>query len=420
MQYFRNHFGYLDAQEVYLGKDQSNKDCYYHYVPLKDTIKSLFQDNLVRAQFDCQPTKQPYSFCDFDDGECVKNNTFFTSEETLKILLFQDAFEIANPLGSARTKHKILAVYFSLGNLYPHNRSKIDQIQLVMLCCDRYIKSFGANAIFDKLVDELQEIEKYGIDIGYETPIKGGLVLISGDNLGSHGLGGFVENFSACQYICRYCEVKKEEIHENVLALGILRTKESYAQCLLELEQSEGLHVRGVKFNSPFNRLQNFHVCGPGLPPCIAHDLFEGVIASDLHLFLKYLIQNEKWFTLDTLNQRILTFHYLDTDRNDKPSKVSLTSKKLSGHAFQNWNFLRLLPLIIGDMIQNYDHEVWQLILILKEITCMVCCQSVTSSQLEYLQELVKLYLTTFVATFPEHQIKLYQASLYVALCLSV
>ena len=47
----------------------------------------------------------------------------------------------------------------------------------------------------------------------------------------------------------------------------------------------------GIKFESIFNQLQFFHVCNPGLPPCLGHDLFEGVVAYDLPVFMKYFIQ---------------------------------------------------------------------------------------------------------------------------------
>ena len=47
---------------------------------------------------------------------------------------------------------------------------------------------------------------------------------------------------------------------------------------------------QGVKFNSVFNKLPDFHVCNPGLPPCWGHDGFEGVIAYDLQLYYTWII----------------------------------------------------------------------------------------------------------------------------------
>lgn len=45
-----------------------------------------------------------------------------------------------------------------------------------------------------------------------------------------------------------------------------------------------------VKFDSIFNELTYFHVCHPGLLPCLGHDLFEGIVSTDLALYLNYLV----------------------------------------------------------------------------------------------------------------------------------
>lgn len=51
------------------------------------------------------------------------------------------------------------------------------------------------------------------------------------------------------------------------------------------LKTTEENVVIGLKFDSIFNLLKYFHVAQPGLPPCIAHDLFEGVVAVNLAFF---------------------------------------------------------------------------------------------------------------------------------------
>ncbi len=54
----------------------------------------------------------------------------------------------------------------------------------------------------------------------------------------------------------------------------------------------------GIKFDSIFNELTYFHVCEPGLPPCLGHDLFEGIVSTDLALYRKHLISKEKLTSL--------------------------------------------------------------------------------------------------------------------------
>lgn len=74
-------------------------------------------------------------FSDFTDGAIYKNIVFFSKgERKLEIILYQDAFEVSNPIRSSKGKQKMVGVYMMLGNLFPYNRSRTDDIQLVLLC----------------------------------------------------------------------------------------------------------------------------------------------------------------------------------------------------------------------------------------------------------------------------------------------
>ena len=86
--------------------------------------------------------------------------------------------------GRGKNPHKILAVYLFLGNLEPYFRSKVDQIQLVMLIKEKDFKRFGPQIAFSKLVSDLKLLEEGFVKD--ETTVSGGVVEILGDNLGSH------------------------------------------------------------------------------------------------------------------------------------------------------------------------------------------------------------------------------------------
>ena len=60
-------------------------------------------------------------------------------------------------------KHKVLAVYVTLGNIYPQYRSQINQMQLVLLVRERDFKFFGQDAVFRVLVNDLKKIEQDGV-----------------------------------------------------------------------------------------------------------------------------------------------------------------------------------------------------------------------------------------------------------------
>lgn len=78
---------------------------------VKQTIDSLFHCQSVQEQY-----KQVHSSIgskdilkDVWDGKNMAENVLFQTESSsLSLILYQDAFEVVNPLGSGKKKHKIL------------------------------------------------------------------------------------------------------------------------------------------------------------------------------------------------------------------------------------------------------------------------------------------------------------------------
>lgn len=136
-------------------------------------------------------------------------------------------------------------------------------------------------------------MEENGIAVSDETVVKGTLYCIAGDNLGSHCIGGFTENFSHAEHFCRYCLITRSEFQgDDPNLCGPPRTIENYNSAVDRI-QTEDKQVEGVKFKSVFNSLKYFNVCQPGLPPCLGHDIFESVLSYDVALYLKYFIKKK-------------------------------------------------------------------------------------------------------------------------------
>lgn len=173
-------------------------------------------------------------------------------------------------------------------NMAPH----VDHMQLVLLCTEKDFKNFGHAKFFSELLTDLKELEKNGITMGDELVVKGALYCIAGDNLGSHTIGGFTENFSSSRYFCRYCLISRTEfLGADPNICGLELTPETYRSAIELLETEDAPQVQGIKFRSIFNALQNFDVCSPGMPPCLDHDIFEGVLSHDVAL--KYFINKK-------------------------------------------------------------------------------------------------------------------------------
>jgi hypothetical protein len=406
-KFYKQEYRYVEPINVRLGKDVNDIQRYCHYVPIKDTIQSMFQDIGVRNQYQITTAQVPNenTFSDFTDGSVYKNIELFKRlPGSLKLILYQDAFEVANPLGSGKKKHKLVGVYLTLGNLLPHSRSQIDPMQLILICRDVDFKYFGIEKIFRRLIMDLKDIETNGIDLGLGEPILGAVVFIAGDNLGHHCIGGFVENFSTSNYVCRFCHLHRKDLQlgPNEWRKATFRTKEDHSLDVEKVKNDPTLNnSRGVKFESTFNQLLYYHVANPGLAPCLGHDLFEGVVAYDMALFVNHFI-SENWFSCAYFNRALSKFRFKGHDNSDRPCPFISGCDKLGGHAVQNWNFLRFFPIIVANKMKDCRSEAWQLVLLLQKIVEYVCAPEISKSHVGYLQTLIDDYLYLRRKVFPD------------------
>ncbi|KAK0144953.1 hypothetical protein N1851_016149 [Merluccius polli] len=241
---FKKNFNYVEPVPLFLGIDENGKDMYLYWR----------QSESVREQYAAtrlQPSTDNV-YQDVRDGEGVQSNVLFkTDPSSVGLILYQDSFEVVNPLGSGGKKHKVLAVYSTLTDILPHNRSITNQMQLVLLCREKDFKYFGMSQVFEPLIKDLQVLEERGIVISDGSVVKGTLVAISGDNLGSHSVGGFLENFSRANHFCRYCEIDRDTFVNQPQLSGTTRTAQSYQGHLQALKTSDTDSECGIKIKDP-------------------------------------------------------------------------------------------------------------------------------------------------------------------------
>ena len=281
-------------------------------------------------------------------------------------------YAIQLELGASKTKYKIIAVYVVFLNLPPHLRTKKENIQLVILCLDSYIKRFGWGQILKKCVNDLKELSTQGISVVINGDCKtfvGVLMAMLADNLGSHQIGGYVENFSKSLNFCRYCEITRQEFYDNVFRPRHLRTVQSYIECVQEAER-KGTIVKGIKQNSALNELNNFHVQSSGLPPCLAHGIFEGFVKRDMFLVIQYFVNKIRWFKEGLLNYRLNDMKLLSENAVFIPSVkvIGTVKKKLDGTASQIRRLVLLFPEAVADKVKDFDDPVWRMLMHLRAI----------------------------------------------------
>lgn len=117
-QYYKAHFKVVEPFEYALDA-RSNKT--FPCVPLLKSLRRLFSrkdvvDKVIDSRTAGSVTQQQY--LSFRDGEYYKNNVLLSGEDSrISLHLNIDDFEVCNPFGTSRKKHKLCAVFWILGNL---------------------------------------------------------------------------------------------------------------------------------------------------------------------------------------------------------------------------------------------------------------------------------------------------------------
>ena len=94
---------------------------------------------------------------------------FRRNPDALVCLIYSDAVELTNPLGSGRGKHKIVQIFWTLADIPRYQRSKIDRIQLALVVKEKVLKKYGERIIYEHLVNDLKKLEQ-GIEVVNPVP----------------------------------------------------------------------------------------------------------------------------------------------------------------------------------------------------------------------------------------------------------
>lgn len=278
LSYFREKFGVIDPVEYVL--DSPLKKTFV-YVPVLKTLQKLLNRGDVIDKVSKDTESLPGQYKTTFDGSYFKENPLLTGEDqTISLGLYIDDFEVCNPLGTSRKKHKLCAIYWVIANLPVKYRSSLSSIYLALLCKSVDTKTFGFDRLVEPLLRDLQLLENEGIYISrLGTSIRGTVLYVSSDNLGAHAFSGFQESFNVDKF-CRFCSASRSDIQSCSVQRNsfLLRTKESFNENLSRLRENEHLKsVEGVKRDCVLNKLSYFH-CITGFPPDFLHDLLEGIV----------------------------------------------------------------------------------------------------------------------------------------------
>lgn len=256
--YFKEKFVVIDPVEYVL--DLSSKKTFV-YVPVLKTLQRLLNrgDVIDKVLEEAKTETQPGHYNSSSDALYFKENPLLSGEDlSISLALYINEFEICNPLGTSRKKHKLCAVYWVLANLPVKYRSSLSNIYLAILCRSIDVKTFGYERILQPLLTDLQLLENQGIYISrLGTSVRGTVLYTSSDNLGAHSLAGFQESFNVDKF-CRFCLASRHDIQRSSVQSKsfLLRTKESYNKNISTLRENENLKVvDGVKGHCVLNKV---------------------------------------------------------------------------------------------------------------------------------------------------------------------
>ncbi|XP_030846710.1 uncharacterized protein LOC115926207 isoform X1 [Strongylocentrotus purpuratus] len=217
----------IEPEEIVLGKayreclnvrtgrtEQKQVDETFQYVPIGDSLKVLLEQpgymSVISQEKDSAGEKEVLQT--YRDGSYY--STFEGKQNCLDIelLLYNDDFETANPLGSKKGKHKLLGVYLTVASLPKKYQAKLENVLLVALAKSSLVSKYGVNAVLQRISDDLEVLFTEGLHIdspdGFNGTIRLRLLQAVGDNLALNTILGFAGSFSA-NYYCRFCKALK-------------------------------------------------------------------------------------------------------------------------------------------------------------------------------------------------------------------
>ena len=443
-KYILEEFKVILPKEVILnaeGMKRGEKKESLMYVPIAQTFKTMMEDTTVMRLLESEQNKPRTDLLqDIKDGANYKEMEYFKRNPEAKCgLLYSDGIEVANPLGAARGRNKMVEMYFTLADYPKAYRSKVDRINLVLVVKEKVLKKHGYAKCYKPLIDDLIDIERNGVLISKPFPrlVKMGVLLHIGDNLEQHSLGGWRICFSSGR-VCRICKVLHSELNECLLEDKEFWTTQDYDRVVDQIdplpaervaiedledhlfdqieepineatprdessdedteadesgEDDDEANVEdtGIRARCPFNKLTTFHSTF-SFPLDVMHDVAEGIIAEDLLACIKILV-SKKFFTAQDYNRVMSSIKY---GHEDKPEEISLKAKRLKGKAFANFTHLRYFGLIIeklGVDTKIFEEDSFKLVGMLIRATELLLAPRIQEYEVLNVKDIIEDYL---------------------------
>lgn len=175
------------------------------------------------------------------------------------------------------------------------------------------------------------------------------------------------------------------------------RNRENYEEDVLLHDRTQ----TGIREHSIFNYIPHFHVTESSAED-ITHNVEEGICHYHVMEILYHFIYDEKYFTLEELNQRMLSFDYDHDEKANVPhsiAKEQFKKRKFSMTASEMSNFMQNITFIIGDLIPEED-VVWHFLLATVKFFDTCYLPSYDDQEIEEWRDLIDYMLRSYQDLF--------------------
>ena len=308
-------------------------------------------------------------------------NTTYDGPSRLAFAHYYDDVEVVNPIGAARTKHKLGLHYVQLLNPPPHIRSDLDMIFLATVVLKSTQDVVGISDVVQGSRTEANDGSSLGASlrrfheasgIQFQMPhassqaFRGWLLLLSADTLAAAELIGFKKSFGPnVKAPCWQCDACSGEqlrkpcsFHAQGPCPFHLRTSANYrdqrrqAKAKSSAERKKFKQSIGVNtYQHAYTRIPYFDIIRH-VPRDLMHVELEGNLKVHLYGFL-YMAIKYKWFTRAQLNARIKAFPFLSKVRRPPP----IPSAALKGRKGKLPRGKGTIPYTSGHMLHFVLHS---------------------------------------------------------------
>ena len=183
------------------------------YVPLIPML-SKYYDYYSKLNF---TLRTDGILASYFDASKFKTSAFHSENPSaLRLILYHDDIEVANPLGSRAGVHKLTMFYYTV---HGQSDSKLQLIHLAIVCHASDVKEYGYASILKPFIRDLKALY-CGVEIQMaNTSVPGPTMMatlehVVGDNLAANAILGMNQSFSGGHF-CRFCYISGDEVHAS-------------------------------------------------------------------------------------------------------------------------------------------------------------------------------------------------------------